>query len=283
MKLKVLDISGKEVGQTELPPQFLEPVREDIIKKAVLAIQNNKRQAYGAYEQAGKRPAIFLSKRRRKYRGSYGHGISRVPRKILSRRGTQFYWVGAFAPGMVGGRRAHPPKAKKVWNWKINTKEKRKAIRSAMNAVMNRDLVVQRRYQVPKNYPFALAESIEKIAKTKDLVETLLKLGFKEELQRTSKVKTRAGKGKLRGRKKIVKKSLLFVVADAKQIKKATTNIPGVDVVNVKKLNSAVLAPGGLPGRATLFTINALEVLKTGLFLKEYKGESSKKQGEPKK
>lgn len=268
-------MSGKEVGQTELPVQFLEPVREDVIRKAVLAIQNNKRQAYGGYEQAGKRHAVPLSKRRRKYRGSYGHGISRVPRKILSRRGTQFYWVGAFAPGMVGGRRAHSPKAKKNWAWKLNTKEKRKAIRSAMNASLNQNLVIQRGHLVPKNYPFILHEKAENINKTKDLLEALKKLGFKEETQRTSKRKTRSGKGKIRGRKRIAKRSLLFVVSDTKVIRKAAANLSGVEVVNVKRLNVELLAPGGHLGRATLFTTKALDLLKTGLFMKDYKGETN--------
>ena len=84
-----------------------------LIKRAVLTLQNNKRQRYGANPEAGKKVSAALSKRRRKYRGSYGHGISRVPRKILSRRGTSMNWQGAFAPGTVGGRRAHPPKAEK--------------------------------------------------------------------------------------------------------------------------------------------------------------------------
>ncbi|MBW2991165.1 50S ribosomal protein L4 [Candidatus Woesearchaeota archaeon] len=277
MKLKVLSIGGTEIGNIELPVQFLEPVREDLIKKAVLAIQNNKRQAYGAFEKAGKRSSVRISKKRRDYRGSYGRGISRVPRKVLSRRGTQMYWVGAFAPGTVGGRKAHPPKAKKVWEWKINIKEKRKAIRSAMNASMNKELVVQRGHLVPKSYPFVLEEKLETISKTKDLLGALRKLGFKDELRRAGTAKIRSGKGKLRGRKKKIKKSVLLVVSDAKQIRKAGDNIPGVDVVNIKRLNTEVLAPGAMPGRAAIFTTRALEILKSGLFLKDYKGESKKK------
>ena len=205
MKVKILSIQGKEVGQTELPAQFSEPVREDLIRKAVLAIQNNKRQAYGAFEDAGMRHSGDLSKRRRKYRGSYGHGISRVPRKILSRRGTQMYWVGAIVPGTVGGRKAHSPKSKKIWGWKLNTSEKRKAIRSAMSAAMSKELVAQRGHKVPQNYPFALEENLEKISKTKDLVKALHALGFKDELARIEKTGIRAGQGKLRGRKKTVR------------------------------------------------------------------------------
>jgi len=278
MRLKVLSITGNELGQVDLPVQFLEPVREDLIKKAVLAIQNNKRQAYGSYEQAGKRHAVRLSKRRRAYRGSYGRGISRVPRKILSRRGTQFYWQGAFAPGTVGGRRAHPPKAEKVWKWKINAKERRKAICSAMNAVMNKDMVAQRGHLLPKNYPFVLAEGLERISKTKELIKTLQNLGLGDELERVAKTKIRAGKGKIRGRRNIIKKGVLLVVSDTKHVRKATRNIPGVDVINIKRLNAEVLAPGGHPGRLAVFTTKVFELLKSGLFLKDYKGETRRKE-----
>ena len=128
MKIKIVDQEKKETGSKDLPKQFSEPIRKDLIKRAVAVLQANRRQRYGAKPEAGKRPSASLSKRRRKYRGSYGLGISRVPRKILSRRGTRFNWVAAFIPGAVGGRRAHPPKASKLWEQKINKKENRKAI-----------------------------------------------------------------------------------------------------------------------------------------------------------
>ena len=125
MQLKILDTEGKESGKVDLPKQFSEPVRPGLIKRAVLAIQSHKRQPYGTDPRAGMKSSAELSRRRRKYRGSYGFGISRVPRKILSRRGTRMNWVGAFAPGTVGGREAHPPKASKKWAQKINKKERK--------------------------------------------------------------------------------------------------------------------------------------------------------------
>jgi large subunit ribosomal protein L4e len=266
MKLKIFNATGTATGETDLPSQFSEPVREDLIKKAVLAIQNNNRQAYGPYKEAGQRHAVRISKRRRDYKGCYGKGISRVPRKILSHRGSQFFWVGANAPGTVGGRRAHPPKVETMWKWKLNTKEKRKAIRSAISAVMIKERVIQRGHLVPQNYPFILHDDLEKINKTKQLLDAFQKLGFEDELNRANKARTRAGRGKLRGRRKITRKSLLLVVSNTAEINKAASNIPGVDVINVKKLNAEALAPGGHLGRATLFTTKAIEELKKGLF-----------------
>lgn len=267
MKLKIFSTAGTQTSEMELPKQFSQPVRTDLIKKAVLAIQNNKRQAYGPREKAGMIHAIRISKRRRDYKGSYGKGISRVPKKTMSHRGSQFFWVGANAPGMVGGRRAHPPKIETVWSWKLNTKERRKAICSALSAVMQKNIVAKRGHFVPENYPFIVTDDFEKITKTKHLFDVLTKLGFENELKRAFTPGTRAGKGKLRGRRKITKRSLLLVVSNVNEISKAARNLPGIDVICTKKLNAEALAPGGHPGRATLFTAKAVEEIKKGMFI----------------
>jgi len=278
MKLKVLNETGNEVGEIELPIQFNEPLREDLIKKAVLAIQNNSRQAYGNFEDAGDRHAVRLSKRRRDYKTPYGKGISRTPRKTLSRRGSQMHWVGAQAPNTVGGRRAHPPKAEKVWAWKLNDSERRKAIRSALSATVSKELVQKRGHIIPANYPFALDESFENIGKTANLVSALDKLGFSPDLSRGEDTSIRAGRSKLRGRSKKSKKSVLFVVSAGCKASLAAKNLPGVDIVSVKKLNTELLAPGTHYGRATLFTTKAIEELNRGLFTSKYNPASNQKQ-----
>lgn len=272
MKAKLVSKTNTETGKKDLPSQFYEPVRPDLIKRAVLAIQSNTRTPYGAMPRAGMRHAADLSRRRRKYRGSYGFGISRVPRKILSRRGTRFNWAGAVAPGTVGGRRAHPPKSEKIWKVKINVKERRKAIRSALAASVYPEIVAQRGHNVPKDYPL-IVQGIEDISKTSDLIKILEKLGFKDELARTQTTTLRSGKGKIRGRKTITKKGLLLVVSKPdSSVFKAASNILGVDVAYVKNLNAELLAPGTHPGRLTLFTEEAINVLgKERLFMKDYK------------
>jgi len=269
MKLSVIDSLNSKTGEKELPRQFNEDVRQDLIKRAVEVIQSNKRQSYGASPDAGKRASSILSKRRKAYRGMYGHGISRVRRKIMSRRGMRMNWVGAFSPGTVGGRRAHPPKAEKVLGKRINEKERRKAIRSAISATVLKELVEKRGHIVPDNYPFIVEEKIESLSKAKDVNSFLKKIGFEGELKRVMKKKIRAGKGKSRGRKYVRKRGLLVVVSKKSKLTRAAENIPGLEVVEVKNLNTEVLAPGANPGRATLWsdaTINILD--KEGLFLK---------------
>lgn len=268
MKLKIFVGKGKEKGTKELPIQFNEVVRPDIIKRAVFAIESNMRQPYGASPEAGKRASADLSRRRRKYRGSYGFGISRVPRKILSRRGTRMNWAGAVAPGTVGGRRAHPPKAEKEWAQKLNKKEKRKAIRSAIAATIIPELVKKRNHKVPDEYPFILDSSLESLSKTKEVRTMLADLGFNEELARTKKSKIRAGKGTLRGRKYQKKVGPLIVVSEKCGLLQSARNIAGVDIVPVSKINCKLLAPGADPGRVTLFTDKAIDKLeKEQLFM----------------
>ena len=101
----------------------------------------------------------------------------------------------------ASGRRAHPPKAEKVWEQKINEKENRKAIRSAMKASVIKEIVKQRGHLIPDYYPFIIEDKIQDLDKTKTLKETLNRLGFDKELKRASKKSIRAGKGKMRGRR----------------------------------------------------------------------------------
>lgn len=261
MKLKILDTNKAEKGSKELPAIFSEPVRQDLIKRAVEALQANARQPYGAAPLAGKKASSKLSRRRRDYKTSYGHGMSRSPRKMLSRNGTRFNWVGAFAPNTVGGRPAHPPKPCTIFSKKINTKENRKAIRGAVAATLNKELVKTRGHIAPAEYPFIISNEFEAISKTKKAYEALLKLGLEQELARAEEKTIRAGKSKLRGRHYRKRKSVLFVVGKECPLIKASANIPGIETVTVNQLNAELLAPGTVPGRLTLFTESAIERL----------------------
>jgi len=270
MKVKILGTDGKEKGSVDLPQQFKEEKRADVLKKVREATLANQRQPYGSQPHAGMRHSADLSRRRRDYRGSYGHGISRVPRKIMSRRGTRFNWVAAVAPGTVGGRRAHPPKASKIWNKKINTKEKRLAIRSALSFNVDKEYLLTRGFFVPIHYPFILANDYEKLTKTKEVISAFASIGLEKELARGGKKSIRPGRGKSRGRKYKKSKGPLLVVSEDCMISKSARNISGIDVINVKQLSIPLLCPGPEPGRITLFTEQALKhLVDHGLYLSE--------------
>jgi large subunit ribosomal protein L4e len=260
-KTKIKSIDGKSGKEINLPKQFNEPIRPDLIKTAVLAKQANSRQKYGAKPGAGMRASAELSRRRHDYRGSYGFGISRVPRKILSRRGTRMNWEGAVAPGTVGGRKAHPPKAYKEWGKKINKKERRKAIRSALSASIIKEIVEKRGHLI-NDYPLIIEDKFENLEKTKDVIKALEKLGLKEELTRCSIKKIRAGKGKNRGRKYKTRKGPLIVVSKDCKLIKSASNVPGIDIEIINNINAELLAPGTIPGRAAIYTEAAVKRLE---------------------
>ncbi len=274
MKATTYTKTGTKGKQIDLPSQFSEEIRPDLIKRSVLVIQSNKRQPYGTDPRAGKEYSAKLSRRRREYRGSYGRGISRIPRKVMTRRGTQFMFEGALAPGTRGGRRAHPPKGEKIYEQKINRKEKQKAIRSAIAATIDKDYLTKKGFKTLDNIPLII-EKLEEINKTKDFKELLIKLNLKPEIQRGQESKVRAGKGTMRGRKHRYLKGPLVVVSDKKtEAYKACRSMPGFDVIDVASLNTELLAPGAEPGRFVIWSLGAIERLeKEKLFyMKEKNG-----------
>jgi large subunit ribosomal protein L4e len=106
-----------------------------------------------------------------------------------------------------------------------------------------------------------LDEKFELLDKTKKVLQSFERLGLQDELQRVDDRKIRAGKGKSRGRKYKSSRGPLIVVSKNNKLGKAVANIPGVDVVEVKNLNTELLAPGGKPGRLTLWTSAAITAL----------------------
>merc|ERR1712024_177311 len=71
----------------------------------------------------------------------------------------------------------------------------------------------------------------------------------------------RAGKGKLRNRRTVQKRGPLVIYNDDQGLTKAFRNIPGVDCIQVNKLNLLKLAPGGHVGRFCIWTEAAFKKL----------------------
>jgi len=245
---------------TELPDQFDERVRPDIIKRAFLSIQANKRQAYGHEEDAGLKHSTYWKNRNNAYRSRKGRGMSRVPRKITIRRGSQLFGPAAESPNTRGGRRAHGPTPEKDFSEDINDKERRKAIRSALAASTDLSIVGEKH-----NYDGELplvTEDLDSVEKTSELKETLEELGLEKELERVSEKKVRAGKGKGRGRKYKRKVGPLVVTAEDNGISQAANNLPGVEFSYVDQLNAEKLAPGAQAGRLVVWDQKALDKLE---------------------
>ncbi|RLI98406.1 MAG: 50S ribosomal protein L4 [Candidatus Aenigmatarchaeota archaeon] len=263
MEVSLLNLNGEKVGKVRLPKVFEEPVREDLILRAFLATQSKRRQPYGTDKLAGKRTSAHYHGRRSDRWTMMNREMARLPRIHGKGAPLHMLWQARFVPSAKGGRRAHPPKPEKVWEQKINKKERRKAIRSALAATAIKEFVLKRGHKAEKleELPIVVDDKIQEISKAKELVEFLKKIGLEAELKRVKKKKVRAGKGKLRGRKYKKKVGPLIVIAEDKGISKAVKNLPGFDVCKVENLSVEKLAPGAMPGRLTIFTKSALEKL----------------------
>ncbi len=254
MKAHLFDSSGNKKSDIELPEIFDTTIREDIVAKTFEA--EKEVQPYSNYAEAGKRHVSSgtISRRRHKWKGAYGKGISRVPRKRMWRRGTQFYWIGAEVVSTRGGRRAHPPKG--VYSpKKINKRELKIAINSAIASTASKDYIVSRYSSLQKvdSAPFVI-ESIP--SKTKEAFSALRKI-FGEMFQLILKDKVvRSGRGKTMGRKYKSNAGLLLVIANDEDIK-----LKGVDVRKSSELKVSDLYP---LGRLALFTKKSLQDFEKG-------------------
>ena len=253
MKANVYSINGEVKEEMELPAIFDEVYRPDLIKRAVLSAQSARVQPWGNDPMAGKRTSA-------KGWGS-GRGTARVPRIKNGSR-------AAFVPMAIGGRQAHPTRAEKNHHEKINIKERRFAIRSAVAATTDKELVENRGHKVDdlEQVPIIVEDEICSVKTTKQTREIFQSLGVYDDIIRAKEGKRiRAGRGKTRGRKYKKVTGPLVVVGEDKGISLGARNHSGVDVVVVENLNAELLAPGTHPGRLTVYTKSAIEKLG-GLF-----------------
>jgi large subunit ribosomal protein L4e len=255
MKGTVYTISGEKKGDVQLPTVFGTKIREDIVLKTYEA--QKEYSPYGPSPYAGRRHSASgtISHQRHDWKGHYGKGIARVPRKAMWRRGDQFYWVGAEINSARGGRRVHPP-AGMMTLLKINAKEQKMALRSAIAATASPDHVMQRYSRIEKvtfGSPLVLASPVAPRTKSKEFEQFLDKtLGNYSALAR-KQTEVRSGKGKGRGRKYKRNAGLLVVTGKDEQF-----GLKGFDVRRVTHLRVADLYP---LGRLTLYTEQALKEL----------------------
>jgi len=246
VKANVYGTDGSVKEKIDLPDVFNTPYRPDIIRKSFNVLHSNKRQPYGSDPYAGtKHATVSVGK---------GRGMSRVPRLTQGKR-------AALAPCVVGGRRAHPPKSERNWKEKINKREKIFSINSALAATASKEIVNNRGHKFDEKItlPVLLEDNFDNIKKTKQVIETFEKLGIYDDVLRATNGKhIRAGRGKTRGRKYRIPKSIL-IVTTKENIRKSSNNLTGVDIVKPNELNIEHLAPGGDAGRLTLFTKSALK------------------------
>lgn len=252
---KLLDLEGKPTKDVDVPGVFSRPLRPDIILRAFWLQRSHRLQPYGRDPMAGEKTSAESGW------PPTGRGISRVPRVKgeRSRRSGQAAGVAS----VVGGRLPHPSKSEKVIYSKINKKEKKLALETAIAFTGNANAAAWRGHRIGAlELPLVVSDEIETVSKTSELYSLFEKVGLADELDRLYRgVKRLSGKPRMRGRAYKEPIGPLIVVTNDRGVGKAAGAIPGVKVVAVDSLSLLDLAPAGVAGRLTLWTESAFDVL----------------------
>ena len=175
---------------------------------------------------------------------------------------------------LPGGREARPalgrllPAPLQIWRrWhrKINIKQKRYAVCSALAASALPSLVMARGHKIDAvpEVPLVVSDAVENLTQTKKVLELLKKIGAMADVTKSKDSKNlHKGKGKMRNRRYTMRRGPLIVFSsDNAAAQRAFRNIPGVEVASVEHLNLLQLAPGGHLGRFCIWTKSAFQKL----------------------
>lgn len=237
-----------------LPAVFRAPIRPDVVSEVSQLMRRNHRQPYAVSEAAGHQTSAE----------SWGTGraVARIPR--VRGGGTHRSGQGAYGNMCRGGRMFAPTKPWRRWHRKINVNLKRYALVSALAASGVPALVQSRGHVIDgiSELPLVVSNDIQKFQKTKQAVAFLRRSKVWADVQKVYKSqRMRAGRGKMRNRRRVQRRGPLIIYAKDEGLGKAFRNIPGVDTMNVNKLNLLKLAPGGHVGRLCVWTEDAFSKL----------------------
>ncbi len=250
--INIFNIDGSTSRSAEIPDIFHERIRPDLIMRAVIAENSLNLQPQAHYVLAGMQTSARYYGAMNSWRTGRHMGIAIRPREKL---GGGVQGKVKRIPSSVKGKRAHPHLIEKKIEENINRKEYQKAIMSAIAATAH--------YHQAKDgitSPIVVSNDIESIKRTKDIVNMLEKLKLGSALAHGKLSKLRKGVRRS-GRQRLYKKSILVVVGDDKGVIKAARNIPGLDACTVMQLRANLLAPGGRPGRLTIWSEDAIKKL----------------------
>jgi len=237
-----------------LPVVFKAPIRPDVVNDIHQLMRRNKRQAYAVSEEAGHQTSAE----------SWGTGraVARIPR--VRGGGTHRSGQGAFGNMCRGGRMFAPTKPWRRWHRKVNVNQRRYALVSAIAASGVPSLVQSKGHIIDgvSEFPLVVADDVQKLEKTKQAVLFLRRMRIWPDIQKVYKSQRfRAGRGKMRNRRRIQRRGPLIVYSKDEGLRKAFRNIPGIDTMCVDKMNLLKVAPGGHVGRFIIWTESAFKRL----------------------
>ncbi|CAJ0576169.1 unnamed protein product, partial [Mesorhabditis spiculigera] len=240
--------------QVKLPAVFRAPIRPDVVSFIHDQISRNKLQARAVSTEAGKQSSAE----------SWGTGraVARIPR--VRGGGTHRSGQGAFGNMCRGGHMFAPLKVWRRWHRRVNVAQKRYAITSAIAASGMPALVQARGHVIDQvaEIPFVVSDKVEAFRKTKEAVAFLRRAHLWADIEKVYNSKRyRAGVGKMRNRRYKQKLGPLVIYGQDAGVARAFRNIPGIDVLNVERLNLLKVAPGGHLGRLVIWTESAFKKL----------------------
>merc|ERR1712007_128462 len=237
-----------------LPAVFKAPIRPDIVSFIHHEVAKNHRQAYAVNRDAGHQTSAE----------SWGTGraVARIPR--VRGGGTHRSGQGAFGNMCRGGHMFAPTKTYRRWHRKVNVAQKRYALVSAIAATGVPALVMAKGHRIEEipEVPLVVSDKVQSYTKTKEAYILLKRTKAYNDVDQVCKTKRmRAGKGKMRNRRRIQKQGPLIVYDQDQGLTRAFRNLPGVDTISVDNLNILKLAPGGHVGRFCIWTESAFKKL----------------------
>lgn len=129
-----------------------------------------------------------------------------------------------------GGRMFGPTKTWRRFHRKVNIKQRRYAVVSAIAASGVPGLVLAKGHNIESvpEVPLVLSDKVEEVKRTKEAVKILRSLNAWKDVERVLATKRfRAGKGKMRNRRRIQKRGPLVIYNKDNGITRAFRNIPG--------------------------------------------------------
>merc|ERR1712179_661389 len=252
--VSVFTENGDRLAQINLPTVLKAPIRPDVVSFIHSEMRKNKRQPYAVNKLAGHQTSAE----------SWGTGraVARIPR--VRGGGTHRSGQGAFGNMCRGGHMFAPTKVHRRWHRHVNTQQKRYAICSAIAATGVPALVMAKGHHIEgiPEVPLVVSDKVQSYTKTKEAYILLKRTKAYNDVDQVCKTKRmRAGKGKMRNRRRIMKRGPLIIYDQDQGLTRAFRNLPGVDTISVDNLNILKLAPGGHVGRFCIWTESAFKKL----------------------
>ena len=178
MNVPTFTIDGKKEDDIKLPLVFSTLFRKDLISKSFTHLNSHKFQPQGTHPTAG------MDVVARSNDPPTGQGVSRIA-KMRGGGGGRLGQAGGVG-SVKGGRQAHPPKVQKVIFKKLNKKENKLALCSAIAATQSKEIIESRGHRIEnlKTFPIVISDDIESITKTKETLKILDSLNLMQDVDR---------------------------------------------------------------------------------------------------